>query len=311
MAIDFLTPEAALVGAAVVAPLAAWAIGERRAARARATLRLPAPAGRSWWVPAALAATLGLLALAAAQPVVSAAAGHARERTGEVFVVVDTSESMRAGSPTRFSRAVDAAERIGAALDGVRVGLASDTDRVLPHLFPTADQADFRTTLRRAIGVDRPPPGRRYREATGFDALSALATAKFFKGPGPRVVVLLTDGESRSFSAQALARAYARHHLRLVIVRFWGLGDRIAGDPGYTADPSSAAEDDALARALGTQIYGEREVDDAIREVERALGPSRPVPAPKGASTARPLAPYAMLAALLPLGLLVWRRNIV
>jgi hypothetical protein len=35
------------------------------------------------------------------------------------------------------------------------------------------------------------------------------------------------------------------------------------------------------------------------------------VPAPKGASTARPLAPYAMLAALLPLGLLVWRRNIV
>src|SRR5439155_13056041 len=187
----------------------------------RTGLRLRPPRGRGWWAPVAVAATVGLVALAAAQPVLSSSAGTAHERNGEVFVVVDTSESMRAGSPTRFSRAVAAARRIDDALPGVRVGLASDTDRVLPHLFPTIDQPDFDATLRGALGIDRPPPSRLYKEASGFDSLGALATARFFAAGGPRVAVMLTDGESRSFAAGQLARTLAPPPGPPVPVRFW------------------------------------------------------------------------------------------
>jgi von Willebrand factor type A domain len=310
MQIDFLTPLAALVGLAAVVPLVAWVVADRRVARVRAGLRLRPPRGRGRWARVAVAATLALVALAAAQPVLSSSAGTAHERNGEVFVVLDTSESMRAGSPTRFTRAVAAARRIERALPGVRVGLASDTDRVLPHLFPTIDEADFDATLRSALGIDRPPPSRLYREATGFDSLGALANARFFAAGGPRVAVMLTDGESRSFAAVQLARSLARAHVTLVLVRFWQAGERIAGDSVYRADPSSAVALDAFAAAMGSRVYDERHLEDAIAAVRRALGPARPVPPPKGAASARPLAPYAMLAALLPLAALVYRRNI-
>ena len=311
MSVEFLTPLAALVAAAAVVPLAAWLVADRRVARTRAALRLRPSRVRGWWAPVAIAAALACVALAAAQPVLSSASGRAFERDGEVFVVIDTSESMRAGSPTRISRALVAARKIDDALRGVRVGIASDTDRVLPHLFPTIDQADFRATLRAAIGVDRPPPSRLYVEATGFDALSSLATGHFFRpGRGARVAVLLTDGESRSFAAEDVASALARRHVRLFLVRFWGAGDRIAGDDVYRPDPASAAELRAFADALHSRVYDEHELGAATAAIRSALGPPRPVPPPPGATTARPLAPYAMLAALLPLGLLVWRRDI-
>jgi hypothetical protein len=311
MDLVWLTPNAALVGLAVVVPLAAWWLGERYLRRVRGVLGLRPPARGTWWAPAAIAATIALVAVAAAQPTLASAGGRGTKNTGEVFVALDTSTSMRAGRPTRFTRAVDAAEQIRDGLRGTPVGVASVTDRVLPHIFPTIDRDDYVTTLRDAIGVDRPPPAKRRERASGFDALAALGAARFFTNTeGARVVVLLTDGETRPFDAGAVARALGRARVHLVIVRFWKAGERIAGDPVYRADPASAIGARAVATGLGAESFDESDVGGALTAVRRALGePQRVVP-PRSATTSRPLAPYAMLAALLPLGFLVWRRNI-
>ena len=67
----------------------------------------------------------------------------------EVVVVLDTSRSMLAsaspGAPTRFERAVGFGAALRSRVGDVPFGLASFTDRVLPHLFPTLDgQASVR-----------------------------------------------------------------------------------------------------------------------------------------------------------------------
>jgi hypothetical protein len=309
--IVWLTPSAALVGIAALVPLAAWLLGERRVRRACETLRLQADRSGTWWAPAAIAVTLLLVAVAAAQPTIASSGGRSSERTGQVFVVIDTSASMRAGRPTRYARATAAARRIRDELVGTPVGLASVTDRVLPHIFPTVDRDDYLATLRQAMGVDRPPPSKARRQASSFDALAALGSARFFTNTvGARVAVLLTDGESRPFDPGAVARALTRAHVGMVIVRFWNAAERIRGDPVYRADTSSALQAEAVASQMHSRTYDEEDLDDAVRAVRHALGNGQQRLPPRATSTSRPLAPFAMLVALLPLSLLVWRRNI-
>jgi len=309
--IVWLTPAAALVGLGALAPLAAWLLGERRVRRARATLRLQAGRRGTWWAPPALAAAVGLVAVAAAQPTIASSGGRSSERTGQVFVVIDSSTSMRAGRPTRFARATAAAVRVRDDLVGTPVGLASVTDRVLPHIFPTVDRDDYLATLHQAMGIDKPPPSKARRQASSFDALAALGSARFFTNKrGPRVAVLLTDGESRPFDPDAVARALSRASVKLVIVRFWNAAERIAGDPVYRADTASAIQAQAVATRMHSGTFDEQHLGDAVRAVRRALGSERRKLPPRAASTSRPLAPFAMLGALLPLGLLVWRRNL-
>ena len=68
----------------------------------------------------------------------------------EAFVVLDVSRSMLAQSsltrPQRIERAKAAAIELRRGLPDVRVGVASLTDRVLPHLFPSADEKVFEAT---------------------------------------------------------------------------------------------------------------------------------------------------------------------
>src|SRR5207247_878048 len=101
------------------------------------------------------------------------------ERTDvQAYVVLDTSKSMAAsagaGGETRLDRAKGEALEVREGLSSVRFGIASLTDRVLPHLFPTGDPAVFATTLRQSVGIDRPPPGVNSTRATSFAALANL-----------------------------------------------------------------------------------------------------------------------------------------
>ena len=64
-----------------------------------------------------------------------------------------------------------------------------------------------------------------------------------------------------------------------------------------------------LANQLHTRVYGESDTGDIVRAVKRDLGGGE-LPGLATDATARPLAPYAMIAALVPLGLLLWRRNV-
>jgi hypothetical protein len=309
--IVWLTPAAALVGLAALVPLAAWLLGEWHVRRARETLGLRADRRATWWAPAAIAVTLGLVAVTAAQPTLASSGGRSSQRTGQVFVVIDSSASMRAGRPMRFARATAAAVRIRDDLVGTPVGLASVTDRVLPHIFPTIDREDYLATLHQALGIDRPPPSKARRQASTYGALSVLGSARFFANTkGPRVAVLLTDGETREFDPGAVARALTHARVKLVIVRFWKAGERIAGDPVYRADQASAIQAQAIATQMQVPTFDEDHLGDALRAVRGALGNQQRRMPPRATSTSRPLAPFAMMAALVPLGLLVWRRNL-
>lgn len=66
------------------------------------------------------------------------------------------------------------------SLHDVPLGIASMTDRLLPHLFPTTDRAAFAATLTKAVGIDRPPPRDARRRATALGVLSDAATWNFF-----------------------------------------------------------------------------------------------------------------------------------
>jgi Ca-activated chloride channel family protein len=311
MQVVWLTPEAALVGLAAAVPLAAWLLGERRVRRTRVALGLRPPRRGTVWAPLLIAAALALVAVAAAQPVLASSGGRPSTRTGQLFVVLDTSRSMLAGRPTRYARAVALAERARDELRGTPVGLASMTDRVLPHIFPSIDRDDYLATLHESLGIERPPPARVRSRASGFDALAALGSARFFtNSEGARVALVLTDGESRAFGAGGVARALARAHVAVVLVRFWRDGERIAGDSIYRADPASELDVQVLGSALRARVFGEGDAGGAVEAVSRALGGDERRQPPKASATARPLAPYATLGALLPLGLLLWRRNV-
>jgi hypothetical protein len=303
---SFLTPWAGLLVVVAAVPLLALAYAQRRVARVRVALRLPEPQERPFIARAFLLfAVVVLLVLAATQPVLqSRSALHART-DAQVFAVLDTSRSMLAapspGGTARLARAKAIAERVDAELGNVPVGVATFTDRVIPDLFPTADGAAVEGVLR-SVQIDDPPPREVSTVATTFAALSNLATQGFFADSiHKRAVLLLTDGESGPFDAGAVAAAFSRAGIALVIDRVGGGGDRVwrpNGTPeaNYRPDPAGA-------RASVTQLASavqEPVTSDPTAALRRALG-AGPTRAVGQTTRTRTLAPYLALLALLPL----------
>ncbi len=259
--------------------------------------------------PIALCGVSLLLALALTQPVLRRH-GSARARAdAAVFVVVDTSSSMRAASsssaPTRLAQAKRIATDATARLAGIPVGVASFTDRVLPNAFPTIDRAVVDSTIE-SLATDSPPPRETARVATSFSALAALARAGFFtKTQTHRALLLVTDGESRAFGGTALARSLAASpRVHLVVVRVGGGGDRLHGADGrpagvYRPDPGGARQ--AIAQLVsatgGRSVAGPAGAAAALQD---ALG-SGPTTRIASEPEVRALAPYIALLGLIPL----------
>jgi hypothetical protein len=232
---------------------------------------------------------------------------------------VDVSRSMLAtsapGKATRFDRARRLAASLEASVPDVPVGLASLTDRALPHVFPTTDSDAFRSTLRRALGVGRPPPQRVATRATALVVLGSLATTNFYDADvHRRVAVVLTDGETLPVNAQQLVGVLAdAEPVRFAFVRIGSSRERIFSPSGrpevaYQADENAGASVQGLARAIGATTFEEGEAAGAIRWLHEAVGTG-----PTQGETARertiPLAPFAVFAALLPLGIIVRLRH--
>ncbi len=299
-------------------PTAAIAIGIRRAAAVRAALRLRPPRhGTDLRVAGALAALFAVLAVAAAQP---ALAHEARQRVrtdAQVLFVLDTSRSMAAASapsaPTRLVRAEHLAAAMRASIPGVEAGIATLTDRVLPDLLPVADEASFDATLSRVVGIERPPPRFVTARATTFDALVGIPGSGFFEQRAQhRVVVLLTDGESRPFDTSALGHAFA--NVGLVVIGVRRSGELVFGrggqpEPGYRTDPSAPTALGDAAAATGGRPFRETELAAASFQLRRLLG-NGPTASTVGSSHREtPLAPFVALVALVPLALLARRRG--
>jgi von Willebrand factor type A domain len=316
--ISFLTPFAGLVTLAAAVPLVMFVRSEQRAARVRELLRLAPPARSQRATVLAIVVLAALVGVGAAQPVLEETTEETARADAHAFFILDTSRSMLAttepGEPTRFERAREAALRFRDGLEVVPVGLASLTDRVLPLVFPTPNRETIESTLRLALDVDRPASAEAQDvRATSFRALSAVGNRNFFRDVRRRLAVVFTDAETTSFEPGPIAQGFAEGNVDLIVVRFSQPGERVfgaGGDPEpYEPDPQSAAAADRLARAVGGQAFHEDDLDDAIDAARRAVGEGRIVTRSEQADIV-PLAPYVFLAGLLPLGFLLYRRNL-
>jgi von Willebrand factor type A domain len=316
----FLSPPGALIVPAALAPLAMLVLSSRRARRIRRAMRLPQPSRRQLVLPiAALVAAAALLGLAASQPVLERTTAQRVRSEAEAFVVVDVSRSMLArrnlASRSRLERAKAAGAELRASLPGVRVGLASLTDRVLPHLFPSADEGAFQATLARAIGIERPPPSSSFASnATSLESLGMVASQRFFSPAAKhRLLVVLTDGESLPVAAAAVGRRFRRPPgIKTVFVQVWGADERVftrgVPEARYRADPSARSMLDALAAATGGSVFTDREIRAAVRKSRDVVGRGATVAESKQ-PTRLALAPYLALVTFLPLALLLWLRD--
>ena len=319
MELTFLTPLAAIFAISALLPLGVHWLRERRVSRVREVLRLEEPSRRTrLLLVGAIAAVPLLLGVAAAQPVLGTERSVPEREDAEAFFVMDTSRSMLASrgasGATRFERAQDAASEIRDRIPQVRSGIISMTDRILPHVLPTTDRRVFEATLRRSIGVELPPPAFTYSTyATSYDVLAGIPKRRFFSPTAKkRILVVLTDGESRPLTA-ALGSAFpGTPPIETVFVRFWDPSERIyttgAPEGGYLPDKSSEQTIERAASLTGGRVFSEDEVSAAGDAVAGLVGEgattSRAIP---GARVA--LMPWVTLAAFLPLGFALWRRN--
>jgi hypothetical protein len=310
MPIVFLNPWGGLLVVLLVLPVLAFMRLRGRDRAVRATLRLPPARRRVVLAPVVAALLAGvLLTLAATQPALVRSSSQPRRTDAELLFVLDISRSMLAsadaGAPTRLERAKRIAVRIRGAVPGVPAGIASVTDRVLPYALATNDEGVFASTLHNAVAVDEPPPTNIYYDrATDLGVLADIPGRSFFSpGVRKRVVIVLTDGESRSVSAE---RSRALRRLSTVLVHVWQPDERVFAtgrpDKTYRSDPRSGA----FLSALGTSAE-EGDVATAIAAVRSAVGtgPTEPVRDRSYLGLMRPL----VLAALVPLLFVLWRRN--
>jgi hypothetical protein len=316
----FLTPRAALVAIAIVFPVAAFVLAERRVTVVRRMLMLQPPRGGvDVAALASLVAVVLLLALAAAQPAYSNTATQRVRTDAQVLFVVDVSQSMaaagRRGGATRLDRARAAAIRLRSLVPGLSSGVATLTDRVLPNLLPVPDDAAFDATVNQTLAINQPPPRELNVRATNFGALSSIPASGYFDDSAThRAVVLLTDGESSFFEPAAVARALAgTPRTNFLAVQFWRRNESIyeasgRPDPNYRPDPASKTTLASLAAATHGKVFKEDDLPATAAALRTMLGsgPTRPMGQSR---TTRPLGPYVALLALLPLGL-VFTRNL-
>ena len=317
-ALTFLSPAGGLVALGIVVPIAALLLAERRVARARSLLRLGAPGAQGLrTIVAALAAVPLLLGVAASQPAVRTQHGTRLRTDAQAIYVLDVSRSMSAAAEprgrSRLARAREAALRLHSGLTEIPSGVATLTDRVLPDLFPVGDAAAFASTVQH-IGIEQPPPQSIAVNATTLAPLADVATQGYYlPAARKRLLVVLTDGESQSFSAAAVARALRfGPGASLILVRIWAEGERVFGPSGqpesYRPDPESGPALAGLAAATGGRVFAEGDLGAATQFARSTLG--------TGPTTARgrelrttPLAPYVAAAALVPLLFVLRRRN--
>ena len=320
MTLTFLTPYGALVAIAALVPLAVFWTRARRARSVRAALGLREPRRRAAVATAGSLALIPLLlGVASAQPVLDLTRTRPERTDAEIFIVLDTSRSMLASAtpsaPTRYDRAVDTAREVRDEFGRIPIGLASITDRTLPHVFPTTDARVFFTALERSIGIERPPPAFFYTtHATTLGSLRVVPERNFFAPSArKRLLIVLTDGETRE-AGPVYARAFRRRpQIKTLFVRFWSPEERIyetgIAESGYKPDPEVAAALPRAAELVGGAVYEEDALGEAVEAGRSFLGDG-PTTDREREGERLALMPFATAVVLLPLAFVLRRRNL-
>jgi hypothetical protein len=238
----------------------------------------------------------------------------------EALVAVDTSRSMDASataeSDVRLDRARRIALRIRAALGDVPTGLGTFTDRPLPLLLPTTDRNAFAAAVEKSLGIERPPGLQSSTTISSFDAVAPFPLEGYFRpGARKRLLVILTDAESTGFNEPGVRKSFeAKPRTAVVLVRIGRSGERVFGASGqpesaYIPPPATGETLHDFLAATHGRAYPEDDVAGAEQAAVRAIG-SGPT-ANLGSTTARhDLAPWLVVAAAVPLAIVLRRRNI-
>ena len=169
----------------------------------------------------------------------------------EVIVVLDTSRSMlaqtgpRSRDPLRAGN--EAALRFRAAFEDVPVGIASFTDRVLPHLFPSSDEEVFVATLSRSLGIERPPPhGAFVSIATRLAALGVDRQPPLLPPDRPQAARLRDHRRrERPVLRRGSGRVPPTAGVETIFLHVWNGDERVFDgnqpEPQYSPDPRSRA----------------------------------------------------------------------
>src|SRR6266550_185419 len=320
MSITFVTPLGALIALVGLVPLAVLVVEESRLAALCEKLGLRPPTWRpSLEVGVALIVLVAVLALALAQPVVASHTTTQGRADAEAFFVFDVSRSMSArtaGSPTRFDQARRDAKDLRSRLGNLPVGIASLTDRVLPHLFPSVSVNAFNATLDESLAIDRPTMSLAYGDSTGtkIGSLADLVTGNYFEPSAKkRVAVVFTDGETLTEHLSSLPALFKDGDVRVFFFRYWRADQRVydaAGqiNPAYTPDPSSTPLLDGLAQSMSTRVFQPGQIGLAAAAVRAVIGNGPTKPRGRELNSFL-MAPYVLLFAVVPLGFLLFRRN--
>jgi hypothetical protein len=304
-----LTPLGGLAALGAALPVAVAVLVARRARATAAFLGLtPGPSTPNLPRTAAAAGICVLLGLAAAQPVLESTGSERVRRSSQALFVVDVSRSMlasqEAGGPTRLERAKEVVLRLRRAVPDVPAGIAGLTDRVLPYVFATSDEATFESVLRRSVAIEAPPPEEVARNATSFGALAAVPTSGLFApSASRRTCVLVTDGETGQYSSASVAAALGGPRgCSLLVVQVWQPGERIFGPDGrpeaaYRPDEAARSAVHRLAEATRGRDFDAGDTGSAAAAL-RGLAATGPTGRTTVVERQRPLAPWLAAAAL-------------
>jgi hypothetical protein len=321
VSISFVTPWAALVVLFVLLPLAVLIAEEERLHALCRRLGLRPPGWRpSLEMGAAFVALAAIIALAAAQPVLARHTTVKGRSDAEAFFVFDVSRSMAArtqNGPTRLDRARADAKKLRVQLGDVPVGVASITDRVLPHLFPSVSVNAFNGVLDESLAIDRPTTALAYGDTLGtkLGALADMVTANYFSAHAKkRVVVVFTDGETRPDNLSDLPSRFNDGGMKALFFRYWDPEERVYDsrgvlNPAYSPDATSGPLLNGLAQSLGTKVYGPGDVGAAAGTIGQLVGQGPTTTRGRELSSTL-LTPYVLLLGLIPLAFVLWRRNL-
>jgi hypothetical protein len=320
MSVSFLTPLAGLFALTAAIPLAALVLMEGRTRRLRRLFSLAAPRRRELvTVAVALALLPALVAVAATQPVVIHKQTLTERVDAQVFLVFDTSLSMSARSGphalTRLARAKEEARALLPQLGDIPVGIATMTDRVLPNLMPTTNVGVAVRTVDQAVWIDQPPPSLQYRgRATSLEALQPIAGDRLFP-PGVKhpILVIFTDGEEQALPPfTSLASLAQQMSIPPLFVHVWTPTDHIYNhgriDPNYVPDPSSGRVLTQFAGLTHGEVLRDGDVKGLLNAIHAEAG-SKPATTTTLGYARVALGPWFLLAGVVPLGFLFYRRN--